>query len=300
MCKCFGRVGEKIVRGWRRCGYLCRSAKGATVDADRLGSHVKDFNPRSREGSDRKEPARSCCPHHFNPRSREGSDAWSQMAAPSYRDFNPRSREGSDTPTQQTDFQVTKISIHAPAKGATVLLEPSTARRLFQSTLPRRERPAGRGRKRHSRHFNPRSREGSDGHLRCCSSLVYHFNPRSREGSDRRIPDACVPAPLFQSTLPRRERLPTAPIKAYHKPAFQSTLPRRERPHRGPRGRIRWPFQSTLPRRERLPGGRFFRRHGSFQSTLPRRERRPNQVRPAAHEGISIHAPAKGATRVGE
>ena len=30
MCKRFGRVGEKIVKGWRRCGYLCRSAKGAT------------------------------------------------------------------------------------------------------------------------------------------------------------------------------------------------------------------------------------------------------------------------------
>lgn len=60
MCKCFGRVGEnregmEIGRCWTGgwgCSYLRRSAKRATVDADRLGSHVKDFNPRSREGSD--------------------------------------------------------------------------------------------------------------------------------------------------------------------------------------------------------------------------------------------------------
>ena len=140
MCKCFGRVGEKIVRGWRRCGYLCRSAKGATVDADRLGSHVKDFNPRSREGSDRKEPARSCCPHHFNPRSREGSDAWSQMAAPSYRDFNPRSREGSDKVGQGIHQQQRYFNPRSREGSGRKPpnLRPSDPR--FQSTLPRRER----------------------------------------------------------------------------------------------------------------------------------------------------------------
>lgn len=59
----------KIVKGWRRCGYLCRSAKGATVDADRLGSHVKDFNPRSREGSDSRKSTRKPASRYFNPRS---------------------------------------------------------------------------------------------------------------------------------------------------------------------------------------------------------------------------------------
>ena len=35
-----------------------------------------DFNPRSREGSDRmRDPSRPA-PYDFNPRSREGSDAW--------------------------------------------------------------------------------------------------------------------------------------------------------------------------------------------------------------------------------
>ena len=56
MCKCFGRVGENregMETGDAGCedggAAICVApAKGATVDADRLGSHVKDFNPRSR------------------------------------------------------------------------------------------------------------------------------------------------------------------------------------------------------------------------------------------------------------
>ena len=55
---------------------------------------------------------------HFNPRSHEGSDFLAKMGAAGY-----------------------EISIHAPTKGATIpetgILQP----KLFQSTLPRRERP---------------------------------------------------------------------------------------------------------------------------------------------------------------
>ena len=59
------------------------------------------------------------------------------------------------------------------------------------------------------------------------------------------------------------------------------------------------PFQSTLPRRER-PGCTPRRRAGrAFQSTLPRRERREPRYGCAWADGISIHAPAKGATVFG-
>ena len=80
------------------------------------------------------------------------------------------------------------ISIHAPARGATemgykvpkILVFQSTLPRgerpgflvlteskyLFQSTLPRGERRnTGFSLKRWTCHFNPRSREGSDGRL---------------------------------------------------------------------------------------------------------------------------------------
>ena len=36
----------------------------------------------------------------------------------------------------------------------------------------------------HLLYFNPRSREGSDIHLRIYVRREYYFNPRSREGSD--------------------------------------------------------------------------------------------------------------------
>ena len=99
-------------------------------------------------------------------------------------DFNPRSREGSDrahsdcckrckisihapakgaTNAKGAKLTVTDISIHAPAKGAT--LRPQQNVSCFQ-------------------HFNPRSREGSDVPALLRSCLIQDFNPRSREGSD--------------------------------------------------------------------------------------------------------------------
>ena len=58
---------------------------------------------------------------NFNPRSREGSDIPPQNLIISKINFNPRSREGSD----QGDLRFSvfeDISIHAPVKGATMIL----------------------------------------------------------------------------------------------------------------------------------------------------------------------------------
>ena len=119
--------------------------------------------------------------------------------------FNPRSREGSDDAgTYTPDANV--ISIHAPAKGATLHMGKKMSYRIFQSTLPRRERLISRRRlcvpilfqstlPRRERHkqifhkcqvpyFNPRSREGSDRIFSCHNNIWVDFNPRSREGSD--------------------------------------------------------------------------------------------------------------------
>ena len=56
-----------------------------------------------------------------------------------------------------------KISIHAPARGAT-----------FCHLLALLN----------TRNFNPRSREGSDSFAAPTLNLLSNFNPRSREGSD--------------------------------------------------------------------------------------------------------------------
>ncbi len=77
------------------------------------------------------------------------------------------------------------ISIHAPAKGATVIKPKSMPKKeLFQSTLPRRERQ-----------FR------DTWHTR-----LKYFNPRSREGSDVVYLVRVTVLSIFQSTLPRRER----------------------------------------------------------------------------------------------
>src|SRR5699024_8765360 len=82
------------------------------------------------------------CHISFNPRSREGSDVPKAGKTTNDGSFNPRSREGSD---------VLPVSI----SGA------DTPK--FQSTLPRRERPAFPVDNRNwDGSFNPRSREGSD------------------------------------------------------------------------------------------------------------------------------------------
>ena len=98
------------------------------------------------------------------------------------------------------------ISIHAPAKGATILFLQYFLDCVFQSTLPRRERLYIGQSVDCLENFNPRSREGSDPMGLSVVLPNRHFNPRSREGSDVVIWLFTTFAAGFQSTLPRRER----------------------------------------------------------------------------------------------
>ena len=79
---------------------------------------VPDFNPRSREESDKFRVDCQAPKIYFNPRSREGSDEKLPERPHHYRYFNPRSREGSDIARRYD----------------------KVVEYLFQSTLPRGER----------------------------------------------------------------------------------------------------------------------------------------------------------------
>ena len=89
---------------------------------------------------------------------RHGQRRW----AAACKNFNPRSREGSDSDGELVDLlkeisihapargathvatnltNGAKISIHAPARGATIYTGGLAKVTLFQSTLPRGERP---------------------------------------------------------------------------------------------------------------------------------------------------------------
>ncbi len=69
--------------------------KGAT-STDASKRSTKDFNPRSREGSDSCGYCNQLPLDYFNPRSREGSDWFRPLFIVICDNFNPRSREGSD------------------------------------------------------------------------------------------------------------------------------------------------------------------------------------------------------------
>ena len=103
----------------------------------------------------------SCC-FHFNPRTREGCDAsgFPRPATKFY--FNPRTREGCDTESDEYGVWYTTISIHAPAKGATIPCLLYVTIFQFQSTHPRRVRLHRHAQVNTHNNFNPRTREGCD------------------------------------------------------------------------------------------------------------------------------------------
>ena len=146
-------------------------------------------------------------------------------------------------------FALPKISIHAPAKGATYPLSACFISNSFQSTLPRRERPLRSHRALHSEHFNPRSREGSDNlhsTLAVYRLISIHAPAKgATKGSVHLlgILQISIHAPAKGATDHRRgaRRLYRISI---HAPAKGAT-------HIGLRGEPAKLFQSTLPRRER-------------------------------------------------
>ncbi len=146
---------------------------------------------------------------YFNPRTHEGCDRQLRLVRPRTLHFNPRTHEGCDA-RQQLYKRGNRISIHAPTKGAT--LKHGRIKRLntaFQSTHPRRVRPAGRNlwgwcrrisihaptkgatrianiRTDVSEYFNPRTHEGCDYFGNQASLGYWYFNPRTHEGCDER------------------------------------------------------------------------------------------------------------------
>ena len=147
-----------------------------------------DFNPRSREGSDCKSPdvdGHYCEFQSTLPRRERLHVLPVPLFNAEFQSTLPRRERHQAGRTSDEAF---RISIHAPAKGATISASIhcwSTAQ--FQSTLPRRERRCAGGARAVGVYFNPRSREGSDTAALPRAPATSYFNPRSREGSDATI-----------------------------------------------------------------------------------------------------------------
>ena len=99
---------------------------------------------------------------------------------------------------------------------------------------------------------------------------------------------------LFQSTLPREERLCSQRMDK--EVGISIHAPTRGATNITSAYVTTTKFQSTLPREERRPRPCSRERLGRFQSTLPREERPHTPAIAPWIEFISIHAPTRGAT----
>ena len=167
-----------------------------------------------------------------------------------------------------------KISIHAPARGATPGTSDPSFLLIFQSTLPRGERPRHSISYRTRSYFNPRSREGSDFAFAMFYTSIFYFNPRSREGSD-----AVWVIISIKNT--------------YFNPRSREGS---DRNCGSRRGRLNYNFNPRSREGSDYSLGNTHALHVRFQSTLPRGERRYSAVLRVCCSLISIHAPARGAT----
>ena len=160
-------------------------AWGATLVFQIIGIICRDFNPRSRMGSDMMVCTSfvSCVSISIHAPA-WGATRWQELdeAVKIFQSTLPHGerRHGLDI---RLIFLV--ISIHAPAWGATPVspFNPENWK-SFQSTLPHGERLTGS----------------------CTAPQVEDFNPRSRMGSDPCKTTGKFFRVLFQSTLPHGER----------------------------------------------------------------------------------------------
>ena len=169
------------------------------------------------------------------------------------------------------------ISIHAPARGATLP-------RLSLIVL--------------GYHFNPRAREGRDIFPWLCLQNVSIFQSTRPRGARLSRTASKVVGSAFQSTRPRGARRQKR-VDGYRNYLFQSTRPR------GARLISTWDFShqshfNPRAREGRDPGSpEYDANHNNFNPRA--REGRDGYITQLwTHVIISIHAPARGATPHGQ
>ena len=170
----------------------------------------------------------------------------------------------------------------------------------------------------HDAGFNPRAREGRDCSMRFSETILSCFNPRAREGRDT--------AGVFRRRLSRRfnpraregrddanELNARELLVSIHAPARGATdfaswffvrgfvsihAPARGATFSNSANEPMMLFQSTRPRGARLRPKPPTTRWQPFQSTRPRGARLVVGNRQEWEAGVSIHAPARGATSI--
>ena len=234
----------------------------------------------------------------FNPRTRVGCDVLFALQAAGRGSFNPRTRVGCDFKLPFDVRIIGKVSIHAPAWGATPVVDayrghdagvsihaPAWGATLscrlmsglsarFQSTHPRGVRllcapiVSGASLFQSTHPRGVRLRPWYDFYCR-----LARFNPRTRVGCDGQIDHAWAINDGFQSTHPRG-------VRHVFQPGWRDNLG----------VSIHAPAWGATSARDTFFSARL------FQSTHPRGVRHSSWRQQAGHHPVSIHAPAWGAT----
>ena len=170
------------------------------------GAEGIGFNPRTRKGCDAVQRTIKRHRSGFNPRTRKGCDDWflEQLGyTHKFQSTHPQGvRHRALIPLEVLQLvsihapargatlpglpgiRTKAVSIHAPARGATFPVLRYFLSGLFQSTHPQGVRPI-------------------TWLLRCMHSC---FNPRTRKGCDFTSPPSSIQPPVFQSTHPQGVR----------------------------------------------------------------------------------------------
>ena len=292
-----GRDGRSARGAQPALGFQSTRPRGARRRTGKRVLGDDGFNPRARVGRDADtqkrqaavavsihapawgatfHPSRRAHPcRRFNPRARVGRDQRRGTCPVLRRSFNPRARVGRDRACAQSARFASKVSIHAPAWGATRTHRRATV---------------------HRGGFNPRARVGRDViHVQRLDSVLVFQSTRPRGArrpavaGDRLDGDVSIHAPAWGAT-PRRARDGRRANVSIHAPAWGATR------QVWTRLNLDNKFQSTRPRGARR--AKMFWRTSSavFQSTRPRGARRYRPADTGRHSPVSIHAPAWGAT----
>ena len=128
-------------------------------------------------------PSASSGPTSFNSRARKGRDNQPQTPLRRLSCFNSRARKGRDGKNVSITSKV-RVSIHAPARGATSGLSEAAIRAMFQFTRPQGARPS----------------------LPAMSPVTLSFNSRARKGRDLAMLGINVTGCMFQFTRPQGAR----------------------------------------------------------------------------------------------
>ncbi len=231
-------------------------ARGATV---LLASHEFNglgFDPRSRTGSDALASTWRPSLSGFDPRSRTGSDPRSTVSRSTARPFRSTLPHGERLDGGERAEEHIEVSIHAPARGATIdrlyrrAAGPVSIHAPARGATPHRH--IVRDFLRVSIHAPARGATRASARGACHQG---GFDPRSRTGSDG--PGEALDRDMlrFRSTLPHGERQDGDLGEMVLDP-FRSTLPHGERPAMAPSPSAAIWFRSTLPHGERQPFSR--------------------------------------------